>query len=169
MRLFGAICVMLAVSAFAYSLISNEKRALRCLGTLCCALERMRAELTTRLCPTQDLLHEAANTTEGETAQFFFQILEGMDSLTTKSFAELWQEAVETSFSLLPETEKNALITLGGSLGRYALEEQLSAIDRFLLVGQAAFQARRAALPDKRRLIVALCETAGIFLCLLLL
>lgn len=169
MKLLGAASVMLSCTTIALILVSAERRALRALNALCLALAHMRAELTTRLCPTKELLYVAACAAEGETAAFFFRVLEGMDALSTKSFEEIWKEAAGISLPTQLEAEKAALIELGASLGRYELQVQLAAIDRFLLLGQTALDERRRALPDKRRLIIALSETAGFFLCLLLL
>ena len=168
MKLLGVISVMLASSAIALSLIAREKCNLCCLGTICLVLELIRAELSTRLCPMQTLLADALAAAEGETAAFLASVLEGLDSLQTRSFAEIWREAVENELKSLSEEEKGAMSALGASLGRYELQEQLTSIDRCLHQMQAAHEAGRRALPDKRRVIVALSETAGLFLCLLL-
>lgn len=169
MRWIGALAVMLACMGMSLSLIRALRGELLCLKSLCHALERMRAELATTLCPLPRLLEEAARVSEGEAASFFCAVSEGMESLSERSFAEIWTDAAGRCLPSLQTQERAELEQLGAALGRYELQEQLAAIDRFLLSASDTLSRRRLQFPDRRRLILALGTAAGGFLCLLML
>lgn len=168
MKLLGAAAVLGASVALGARRSAARWRELKCLDGLCHAVRLMRAELVSRLSPMEELLRFAASRTAGETADFLTSVLQNMDRLGERSFAELWSDAAEGCLSSLPAAQRLALHRLGAALGRFELQEQEAACEAFLLEAQAALDERRAAFPQRRRLDFALGAAGGALLCLVL-
>ena len=167
MRLPGMLAVLMACLGIGLQPLRRIKRELRCLEGLCLGLRAMREELAGSLRPLGELLERAAALTEGEARAFFLAAAVGMAALREKSFAEIWQAACR-ALPPLPEPLCRELEALGLTLGRAAPEDQLAALDRWLLRAGKALDERRSRLPEQRRLTLALSAAAGVFLSLLL-
>ncbi len=169
MKLIGLLAVLGGSLGFGVSLARSFRQELQSLEELTKGLRILREELAARLCPMGALLNAAAQGTEGEAAAFFRRVAGDLSELNERSFAELWRGACRSCLPGLSAEDRESLERLGTSLGRCELADQLAACDRFLSHSESRAGALRAALPERRRLTLALCAAAGLFLCLLIL
>lgn len=169
MKILGFLAVVGAFSWIALVRISVIKRTYRSLRQLGMTVKEMRASLASLQSPISELLLSASEKTDGETGMFFRSIKEDMSGLCEHSFSEIWQKNVHEHLSILPERDRNDLIALGVFLGRFDLEDQLDACDRYLLSSTESIREHETCLPEKIRLNLALCGAAAVFLCLLIL
>lgn len=160
---------MAACLGISAGLTREMRRELKTLEDLYTGVRVMRAELAARLCPTRELTLLAAERTAGETALFLRSVAEGLSELEQKSFCEIWRGACRTGLHSLTNENRERLEALGDTLGRYGLDEQLAALDRFLLQTDEEIRKLREKFPERRRLSFALSAAAGAFLCLLIL
>ena len=169
MKILGVLTVIGSCLGIGWGWVRAQRQEMLALQALARGVRAIRAELAGRLCPTTELLSCAAERA-GEDAEVFFRsCAESMQELNDKCFAELWTEACRTNLAILSEDNRSQLEALGATLGRYELDEQLAACDRYLRSCDEAADARKARLPEQRRLCFALSGSAGIFLCLLIL
>lgn len=168
LKILGAAAVVAASTGIGLRRNAALRREIDCLDGLCHAVTLLRAELMSRLAPTEELLRCAAANSEGETADFFAWVLRNMDKLGERSFSEIWRDGAVRCLTSLPEEQRGALDRLGAALGRYELREQAAACDAFLRGARETLDARRSAFPQRRRLDLALGAAGGLLLCLVL-
>lgn len=169
MKILGLLAVVGSCIGLGLTWIAAVRREICTLDGLARGVRTIRAELSCRLCPMRELLTLAEGQAGEDASAFFHFCAESLTELNRKSFAELWSEACHICLPALSEAERLQLETLGSTLGRYALDEQLTACDRFLRNLEESADRLRAQLPDQRRITLALSAAAGIFLCLLIL
>lgn len=169
MRIVGIIAIVASCLAIGRMRVKSFKEEMRILDALSKGIQVMRAELSCRLCPMEELLSMAAGQAGTEAASFFHTCADGLSALSEKSFAQVWTEACRKKLSMLSEENFSQLAALGASLGRYELDEQLAACDRYLLCTEDKLKSMREKLPEMQRLSLALSAAAGVFLCLLIL
>ena len=168
LKIIGAVIVIGACLSIGQRRVIAVRRELCTLGALMHGVRIMRAELTSRLCPMEELLRKAAEHAGREAEDVFLCCAESLSKLNENSFSELWSDSCGTILSI-PAEERRQLELLGESLGRYELDEQLAACDRYLHDAGVKVQKLRMMLPELRKLSLALSAAAGAFLCLLIL
>ena len=168
-RLLGALCVLASCVSMGAAACAEKRRRLNTLDELTAALRRMRAELASHARPTAELCRLLAESSAGETETFFALLLRSLDQLGERPFYVLWREAAFRALRSLREEERQSLERLGDSLGRYALEEQVSAVESCLAALDSARERARAELPVQRKLTLGLALSAGAMLTILLL
>lgn len=169
MRVLGILAVIGACLSVSVILILFRKQEIRCLDGLVCGIRAMRAELSTRLCPMDELLMIASERAGKESSVFFQGVRESLTDLNTQSFVELWTEASRFYLPILSEENRQQLEALGAMLGRYSLDEQLAACDSYLRQSEERLQIERGRYPEQRKLYLVLSAAAGTYLCLLIL
>ena len=168
MKIIGAMIVIGACLSIGQRRVNAVRRELCTVSALIHGVRVMRAELTSRLCPMDELLRKAAEHAGPEAEAFFLRCAESLSKLNENSFSDLWSEACGTILSITAE-DRRQLELLGESLGRYELDEQLAACDRYLRDAGVEVQKLRVKLPELRKLSLALSGAGGVFLCLLIL
>lgn len=162
--------VLVAAGCWALGLRAAERlrereQALRDLEQGLLLLEQ---ELSLRATPLPQLMSELQRRCQGTAAALFAACRCGLDRLDEVSFFQSWQAAVERCRDLNREG-KQALLPLGGSLGRYEGEEQCRAV---AAARQELTEVLRRAGEERRRMgrvyqILGL--SGGAFLVILLL
>lgn len=165
MQIVGSLAIVVACLSIALGKIASMKRVYRCLRQLDLTVKEIRASLASLQSPISDLLL-SADRTDGETGRFFRAVRDGMSGLCEHSFSEIWKKDVQEHLSILPEKDRDALISLGAFLGRFDLEDQLSACDRWISGSAESIRSFEARIPEAGRLYLALGGSAGVFLCL---
>ncbi len=169
MKRIAVLAVFAAFVGFGQRLSQAQRLELRCLEGISLGVRIIREELAARLCPMDALLAMAAEGTEGDASRFFGCAADSLSELNEKSFFEIWRNACRKLLPDLSQEERELIEALGMTLGRCELNDQLSACDRFLTQSEQRSRILRASLPEKRRLTLALCTAAGLFLSLLIL
>ena len=145
------------------------KRVCRCLKQLDLSAKEMRASLASLQSPLNEIISSAAENTDGDAGIFFRSILSELSRLNETRFSEIWRKNDQQYLSILPERDRESLIALGTFLGRFDLEDQLCACDRYIISNEESLSAFESRIPETKRLYLALSGAAGVFLCLLIL
>ena len=169
MKILGILAVVGSCIGIGLTSIGAVRQEIRTLEGLAQGIHCIRAELSSRLCPMQELLMTAERQAGPYVCAFFHSCADALTELNSKCFAELWSNACCAFLPALSENERIALEVLGATLGRYELDEQLAACDRYLRSCEDAAEKLRLKLPEQRRLSLALSTAAGVFLCLMIL
>lgn len=167
MKTVGCILLLGASGWFGLGAVWGLKARAAQLAALLGALEEMERELSCRLTPMPELLGRLARTT-GPVGEFFALCAEGLDRLGERSFAQLWNRALEAAGLSLEEEDLRPLAELGGSLGRYDGASQCAALQQ--AHGRLEERLRDAEERRERlgRVYGALSLAAGTFLIILL-
>ena len=124
----GAVLIIGATAALGFSSMWRMGARVKILTGLITALETMKSEVCDRLTPIPELLEQLAREADAPVDRFFQRVAEQMGTIGLRSFYLIWKTAVENSGDLeLLEAEKQTLIDLGRSLGRYDTEQQREA------------------------------------------
>lgn len=104
------------------------RRRIAVLSALLSALEVMESEIGYRLAPIPEVLKVAGDAGGGRVKEFFQLCVLQMEIRGPHNFSEIWREALITELSELPDNQRQVLLDLSDSLGRYSAEDQVSAI-----------------------------------------
>lgn len=169
MKILGVLAVVGSCLGIGLTRIWSVRQEMLTLEALVRGIRVVRAELACRACPMTELLRCAEEQAGDSARGFFHSCVEKMDELNDRRFAALWTDACRSCLPMLSEENRSQLEQLGATLGRYELDEQIAACDRYLRGCEEEAGRLRARLPEQRRLTLALGAAAGIFLCLLIL
>ena len=169
MRLLGAALVLLSALSAAHCYSAGTARRVAALREMDAALAHMRAELSMRLSTLPELAALLAESEHGTAQQFFSALESALAHLGEESFPALWRKCVNEQLNALRASERDEMLRLGESLGRYELGEQLSALDLCRAQLNTSAEHAASALPDQKRLAYGLSAAAGGMLCILLL
>lgn len=165
----GAVLILLAGLSAAWRLTREQDKRLRALRSLALSLQHLHAELSLRLTSLPELAELLAQTAQGTAGRFFSTLYEKLQELGEKSFVLLWQESAQSALPELSGEDRAIWLRLGETLGRYELEEQLSAIELCRAELEYRAKALAEALPGRKRLAYGLLGTAGALLSIILL
>lgn len=169
MRLMGAVLIAGASFALGLTYIREQKRRLY---SLCCVVELLktvRGELATHMTPIPELTAMLEQKSRGPAACFVSCLNGRLDRLGEQNFFELWTESVYESLGMLETDERDSILNLGKSLGRYELEQQLMELDSCVEYLNGRICLFRSAFPERRRLGLGLACGAGALLVIVLL
>lgn len=167
MKVLGCGLLLLSSGWFGLGAVWGLKARTDQLRAFLGALEEMERELSWRLAPMPELLEHLAGTA-GPVGAFFALCAGELDCLGERSFAQLWERALEAADLSLDEEDLRPLLELGGSLGRYDCASQCAAIGQ----ARARLELRLTQAEERRerlgRVYGALSLAAGTFLIILL-
>ena len=168
MKFIGLLAVIGSCLGIGWIKINAVRLEIRTMDALLRGVRVIRSELSGRLCPMRELLLLAA-AEAGEDCDFFLVCADRMEELNRKSFSSIWSETCRSCLKGLSEENLRTTDSLGSTLGRYEMDVQLAACDRYLRSCEQSLKELRYRLPEQRRLTLALSSATGIFLCLLIL
>lgn len=129
-KLIGAVLILASFLTGAALKVNGLKKELFTLRGMIRLTEMMKNEIVarrTRLVKLSDMLIPASD----EYTKAFTQSLKnGLEQLGEKSFFEIWRGCVDTELRALAPDCREALISLGSSIGRYDAQLQQSAFER---------------------------------------
>lgn len=168
MKAAGAVLILLGFLAGGVNLCRSRRRRLSTLRELETSLQLLAAELETRASELQTIFSFLGDQ-KGETGAFFRELSENMDKLGEYSFRKIWESAVKRNLGSLRPDEREGVLRLGGSLGRYETQQQLQILHTVL--SSLAKQRESASLdyPNERRLFLGLAVSFGCLAALVLL
>ena len=167
MKLLGCVLLMGASGWFGLGAVWGLKARVEQLRAFLGALEEMERELSCCLTPMPELLGRLGRT-PGPVGEFFTLCAGGLDRLGERSFAQLWDKALEAADLSLDGEDRQVLEELGGSLGRYDCASQCAAVGQ----ARARLERRLEDAGERRdrltRVYGALSLATGTFLIILL-
>jgi len=169
MKLMGAVFVLVAGILVGYISLYEEKNRINRIKELCNATDIMCGEMASKQSPLNTLLICASKNTNAELRQFFEHIDKSFDALGEKSFSDIWKEAAQEYLLFLDGECFEAFLHLGNVLGRYGLEDQLSALTVFKNRLTRELELSSEKYPEKRKLGFGLAASVSTLLIIVLL
>jgi len=124
----GAILIIGATALIGLSSMWRMAARVRTLTGLISALETMKSEICDRLTPLPELIEQQSRESDPPIDRFFHRVSAELATIGMRSFYLIWKTAIERTTELeLTEEERQTLIDLGRSLGRYDTEQQRDA------------------------------------------
>ncbi len=167
LRVIGAICIVIACSAFGAALIASYKREVQSLRQLINMLDFMECELQYRLTPLPQLVCETAREAKGVLRMVFVQFARELEDQVSPDVSCCMQSAVGAQNDIPPITAE-CLIALGSSLGRFDLQGQLNGLDGIRQMCRSKLSRLEHNKDARLRTYQTLCVCAGAALAILL-
>ncbi|MEG0777495.1 MAG: stage III sporulation protein AB [Oscillospiraceae bacterium] len=165
MKIFGSLMLIFACTLFGLSYAKKLRERQNCLAEILQSLRFMEAELKNSATPLPELFRELSETSKHEAREFYAALSASMENLGEESLANLWQSCVMESGRLpLSEMQKKELCRPGLALGRYAGDEQLTAIQSCIIHLEPELQRAEEKARTGLRLYAGLGLTAGLML-----
>jgi stage III sporulation protein AB len=170
-RLLGAVLLVTACGSMGLSRSFELRRRVENLTALVSALELMRSEIGQLLTPLPELAERLSEEAPERARPLFTALLAGLPQLGELPFSRLWGDAVNLAGDrlLLRRDERDALRTLGLSLGGSGAQEQEGAIHNCTARLSLYLASARAEAEGRCRLYTALGLSAGLLLAIVLL
>ena len=167
-QILGAVLVTGGVSWLGFWAARSLDREWIDLRTAEEALAILEREMEWDSPPLPELLKRLVRQCSGPMKGIFQSLLHSMDRLGEVTLAENWSESIEKERGFNREI-KDALLPLGGVLGRYSCQEQLQAVARVRVRLEGIEQELLEKRQQKGKLYRVLGVSGGGFLALLLL
>lgn len=132
MRFLGIVLLSGGVTLFGICGSQRLRRREKELRGIIAGLEVVKLELSHYLMPLPEMLKRAAEDTSGEVSAFFRRCADESARMNSGPFRQIWKQTLEESRLSLQQTDLRVLGQLGGILGRYDAEEQISVLGRVL-------------------------------------
>ena len=130
LKLVGALCVMAVALWCGTQAVGTLRRRAGTLAELHAGLTWLEEELTFRLTPLPELLERLGQTRQGEAGQFFQQVDRLLRLDPEGGLHQSWRQAMVKCLPLLKAEERQVLLEVGQTLGRYDAETQRQALTR---------------------------------------
>lgn len=169
LRLLGTVLILTGAGWCGLCAAGQLRRRVRTLERLRASLVWLEEELTFRLSPLPGLLERLGREQSGAVGLFFQDALAGLRRDPEEGLRQSWRQAMVNRLDFLKEEERQVLVEVGQTLGRYDVKAQRQALV------QAAGRLdtiRARAEEDARRLgrvYIALSLAAGAAVVLVLL
>lgn len=169
LKYVGAVLIFSAFLGGAVIYLLSQRQRVQTLSGLCSALDMAAGELSARAAPLPLLFELLGQRCEGAAADFFNALCGSMDRLGEEELFSLWHGATEKNLACLSTAEREEIDRLGGVLGRYEMEAQLTALRSCEAVLRSSLEQARADYPNRRRLGIGMTAAAGALLVIVLL
>ena len=115
---------------FGMGAVSGLRRRAQALEELHAALAWLEEELTFRLTPLPQLLERLGKDRQGEAGRFFQETATLLKSDPEGGLHQSWRQAMVQHLELLHPEERQVLLEVGQTLGRYDVQTQRQALSR---------------------------------------
>lgn len=169
LSVIGAVLIIGATATVGLSSVWRMRTRVRALTGLIAAVDTMKSEICDRLTPLPELVEQLTREAASPVDRLFHRTVQEMSELGIQSFYFLWKNAVEASRELeLTEPERQTLIDLGRSLGRYDTEEQRGAFTYALRRLEGYLRKAEEERTKQSRVHAVLGIVAGVFVVIVL-
>ena len=168
MKITGAVLILIACISAGLGYCKLRKMKISCLFELCRALSILKGELATSLLPLPRLFRSVSEKSKGDCAVFFSLLSSSLEEISEEDFNSLWEKTASSIFKALSEDELKAFSSLGCVLGKFQIDQQLSALENVIAVLQSSLSSEKSAFSAQQRLSLGL-SAAGAMLILLVL
>lgn len=132
LKLLGTFCVVAGSGWLGLCAVGRLRRRERTLECLRLALGWLADELAFRLTPLPDLLGRLAREQAGPVGLFLQDVLAGLERDREGGLRQSWRQAMVRQLSFLKEEERQVLLEVGQTLGRFDAQAQAQALNRAL-------------------------------------
>lgn len=130
LKLLGALCVMAGALWCGTGAIGGLRRRAQALGELHGSLVWLEEEMTFRMAPLPQLLEQLGKDRQGEVSQFFQETARSLQRDPEGGLYPSWRQAMVRYLPLLRQEERQVLLEVGQTLGRYDVQTQRQALSR---------------------------------------
>ncbi len=128
-KILGSLLLVGATTAIGVSVSSVLSSRVKILNSIKEWLMFVHSEIGENLTPLDELAEKSVSTVTGPFGCFLKECFDGMRSNPHIPFGIIWTKNItRAEYLQLRPQEKNTLIALGNTLGRYGVEEQKKAI-----------------------------------------
>ena len=124
LKLLGAVLVIAGAGWCGLVAVGRLRRRVRTLEELRAGLVWLEEELTFRLSPLPGLLERLGRERPGAVGLFFQDVLEGLRRDPEEGLRQSWRQAMVRRLDSLKEEERQVLIEVGQTLGRFDAKTQ---------------------------------------------
>ena len=110
--------------------VGELRRRAQALDELHASLAWLEEELTFRLTPLPELLEQLGRNRQGEVGRFFQEVNRLLVSDPEGGLHQSWRQAMVQHLGLLHPEERQVLLEVGQTLGRYDVQTQRQALGR---------------------------------------
>ena len=170
LNIIGAVLIIGATAVAGLSSVWRMGIRIRVLSELIAAIETMKSEICDRFTPIPALLEQLAHEAGPPVDQLFHRAAGGMETIGMQSVYSIWKTAVEDVSALeLMKEERQTLIDLGRTLGRYDTEQQRGTFDYTLRRLEDYLRRAEAERAKHGRVHAVLGIAVGVFVVVILL
>lgn len=130
LKLLGALCVMAGALWCGSSAVGGLRRRAQTLEELHSSLVWLEEELTFRMAPLPQLLEQLGEDHQGEAGQFFRETAKALRKDPESGLYQGWRQAMVRYLPMLHMEERQTLLEVGQTLGRYDAQTQRQALSR---------------------------------------
>lgn len=128
LKLLGSVLVMAGALWCGAGAVGQLRRRVRALENLRAGLVWMEEELAFRLTPLPKLLEHLGREQTGAVALFFQDALAGLRQDPEEGLRQSWRQAMVRRLDFLREEERQVLMEVGRTLGRFDAKTQRQAL-----------------------------------------
>lgn len=128
LKLLGTLCVMAGTVWCGSGAVGELRRRALALDELHAGLIWLEEELTFRLSPLPQLLEQLGRSRRGEVGRFFQETADLLQKDPEEGLRQSWRQAMVRQLSLLRPEERQVVLELGQTLGRYDAQTQRQAL-----------------------------------------
>lgn len=130
LKLLGALCVMAGALWCGSSAVGGLRRRAQVLEELHASLTWLEEELTFRMAPLPQLLEQLGRDRQGEAGRFFQAVEKALRQDPEGGLYQGWRQAMVRQLPMLRGEERQTLLEVGQTLGRYDAQTQRQALGR---------------------------------------
>ncbi|MDL2273619.1 stage III sporulation protein AB [Oscillospiraceae bacterium OttesenSCG-928-G22] len=128
LQIIGAVLIILGTAGIGLFEVYRLNLHIETLSGFLSALELMESEIYFNISPLYDICKKLTRSARAPLRPFFAALSEGGGDVAGESFGDLWKRTLETMKLELGGEERQVLLELGSTLGRYDIEGQAKAI-----------------------------------------
>lgn len=126
-KLFGAMCVIIACGGFGFMIAANAHKEIEALRQLISALDFMECELNYRMTPLPQLCRLTAEISSGCVRKVFICLAEELEQQVEPS-VDMCVSAIIRRYPDIPTVTGQRIAELGRSLGKFDLSGQIKSV-----------------------------------------
>lgn len=130
LKLLGALCMMAGALWCGSGAVGGLRRRAQALEELHSGLIWLEEELAFRMAPLPQLLEQLGKDRHGEVGRFFQETAKGLEQDPEGGLYQSWRQAMVRHLPLLRQEERQMLLEVGQTLGRYDAQTQRQALSR---------------------------------------
>lgn len=124
LKLIGGVLILVGTAWWGLDAVGQLRQRAQVLEGLRGALSYLEEELTFRLTPLPRLLEYLAQERNGAVGAFFQDVLQSLEKDPAGGLRPSWRQAMVRQLDMLQEEERQLLVEVGETLGRYDAKAQ---------------------------------------------
>lgn len=167
-KITGALLIMSSVIALSIIPLYHHSYRIRLLQDFLMDFRFIHNEMRTNLSSVPDLMKFLCRKGGKITGEAYKKIYEMICAHGAAKFQDDWCSVMKSYSKYLSSDEYDHLTNIGNILGKYILEEQLSALSHLIELFEKSLSEEKLILSEKKRIDLGIGASLGIILVILL-